>query len=126
MAIQYLPNPIESQPRRLQAIWKGDFESRMGKSMMAIDPEGPLVICITNIVIDPQAGVVSTGRVFSGTIHKGDDLYLVNAKKGYKAQQVSIYMGQYREIVDEIPAGNIVALLGISEEDPARRSYRRI
>jgi len=115
MAIQHLPNPIESQPRRLKAIWKGDFESRMGKSMMAIDPEGPLVICITNIVIDPQAGLVSTGRVFSGTIHKGDDLYLVNAKKGYKAQQVSIYMGQYREIVDEIPAGNIVALLGISE-----------
>jgi elongation factor 2 len=83
--------------------------------MMKIDPHGPLVICITNVIIDPQAGVVSTGRVFSGTIRKGDNLNLVMAKKSYKAQQVSIYMGQHREIVDEIPAGNIVALLGIGE-----------
>ncbi len=115
MAVRTLPNPLDQQPKRIQAIWKGEFESTQGKSMLAIDPKGPLVICITNVIIDPQAGVVSTGRVFSGTIKKGDDLHLIMANKDYKAQQVSIYMGQYREIVDEIPAGNIVALLGLDE-----------
>jgi elongation factor 2 len=115
MAVRTLPNPLDQQPKRITAIWKGEFDSIQGKSMMAIDPKGPLVICITNVIIDPQAGVISTGRVFSGTIKKGDDLHLVMAKKDYKAQQVSIYMGQYREIVDEIPAGNIVALLGLDE-----------
>jgi len=115
MAVHMIPNPDEHQPRRIRHIWKGDPESKMGKPMMAVDPEGPLVICISNVIIDQQAGVISTGRVFSGTIRKGDDLNMIGAEKTAKAQQVSIYMGAYREIVDEIPAGNIVALMGLSE-----------
>ncbi len=115
MAVHKIPNPDQHQPRRIPHIWKGDPESVMGKNMLAVDPNGPLVICISNVIIDPQAGVISTGRVFSGTIRKGDNLNLVGAEKTAKAQQVSIYMGAYREIVDEIPAGNIVALLGLSE-----------
>lgn len=115
MAVHKIPNPDEHQPRRIPHIWKGDVDSEMGKYMMNVDPKGPLVICISNVIIDPQAGVISTGRVFSGTIRKGDDLNLIGAEKTAKAQQVSIYMGAYREIVDEIPAGNIVALMGLSE-----------
>ncbi|MBN2335313.1 elongation factor EF-2 [Candidatus Bathyarchaeota archaeon] len=115
MAVHKLPNPKVHQPRRIKHIWKGDPESVMGKSMLKVDPNGPLVICISNVIIDPQAGVISTGRVFSGTIRKGDSLNLVGIEKSAKAQQVSIYMGAYREIVDEIPAGNIVALLGLGE-----------
>jgi len=115
MAVQNLPNPVESQPFRIPAIWRGDIESDIGRGMMKIDDDGPLVVCITNVIIDPQAGVISTGRVFSGTIEKGDDIYLLMAKREYKAQQVSIYMGQYREVVDAIPAGNIVALLGLDQ-----------
>ncbi|MFC1802971.1 elongation factor EF-2 [Thermoproteota archaeon] len=114
LAVHKIPNPDQHQPRRIPHIWKGELDSVMGKSMMAVDPNGPLVICISNVIIDPQAGVISTGRVFSGTIRKGDNLNLVGAEKTAKAQQVSIYMGAYREIVDEIPAGNIVALLGLS------------
>ena len=115
LAVHKLPNPDQHQPRRIPHIWKGDPESVMGKSMLAVNPDGPLVICISNVIIDPQAGVISTGRVFSGTIRKGDTLHLVGAEKTAKAQQVSIYMGSYREIVDEIPAGNIVALMGLSD-----------
>lgn len=115
MAVHKIPDPDHHQPRRIPHIWKGDLESVMGKNMMAVNPNGPLVICISNVIIDPQAGVISTGRVFSGTIRKGDNLNLIGAEKTAKAQQVSIYMGAYREIVDEIPAGNIVALLGLSE-----------
>ena len=115
MAVHKLPNPDQHQPRRIPHIWKGDPESVMGQNMLAVNPDGPLVICISNVIIDPQAGVISTGRVFSGTIRKGDTLNLVGAEKTAKAQQVSIYMGAYREIVDEIPAGNIVALMGLGD-----------
>jgi len=113
MVVHHVPNPLEAQPFRLQAIWRGDMDSEIGKAMQTLDDDGPLVICITNVIIDPQAGVVNTGRVFSGTIRKGDDVYLLMANREYKAQQVSIYMGPHREIVDSIPAGNIVALLGL-------------
>ena len=115
MAVHQLPGPLDHQKERIKQIWRGDLDSKMGKSMMEVDKDGPLVICISNVIIDPQAGVISTGRVFSGTIRRGDDINLVGAESTWKAQQVSIYMGQYREIVEEIPAGNIVALLGLSE-----------
>ncbi|MCW4048190.1 MAG: elongation factor EF-2 [Candidatus Bathyarchaeota archaeon] len=115
LAVHKLPNPDQHQPKRIPHIWKGEADTVMGQNMLSVNPKGPLVICISNVIIDPQAGVISTGRVFSGTIRKGDNLNLVGVEKSAKAQQVSIYMGAYREIVDEIPAGNIVALLGLSE-----------
>ena len=115
MAVHNLPNPVEAQPFRLAKIWKGDLEGEMGKAMVSLDDDGPLVVCITNVIIDPQAGVVSTGRIFSGTLQRGRDVYLLMADRQYKIQQVSIYMGQYREIVDEIPSGNLVALLGLEQ-----------
>ena len=115
MAVHTLPNPVEAQPFRLKRIWQGDLDSEIGKAMVNLDDDGPLVVCITNVIIDPQAGVVSTGRIFSGTLTKGRDVYLLMANKQYKIQQVSIYMGQYREIVEAIPAGNLVALLGLDQ-----------
>jgi elongation factor 2 len=115
MAVEHLPNPIDAQPFRLEKIWLGDIESPIGQSMVNLDDDGPLMVAITNVLIDPQAGVVSTGRIFSGTIRKGQDVYLLIAKKQYKIQQVAIYMGQYREIVEEIPSGNLVALLGLDQ-----------
>ena len=113
MAVEHLPNPIEAQPFRIPSIWKGDVDSDVGNAMSEIDENGPTVICITQVLFDPHAGLVSTGRIFSGTIHKGDDIYLLNANKDYKVQQVSIYMGAFREVVDDIPAGNIAAILGL-------------
>jgi len=115
MVIQHLPNPLEAQPFRIPAIWRGDLDGEIGTAMLKLDDDGPLVVCITNIIIDPQAGIVSTGRVFSGTVRRADDIYLLMANRAYKAQQVSIYMGQYREVVEAIPSGNIVALLGLDQ-----------
>jgi elongation factor 2 len=115
MAVHHLPNPVDAQPFRLEKIWQGEIEGPMGQSMISLDDDGPLVVAITNVIIDPQAGVVSTGRIFSGTIRKGQDVYLLIANKQYKIQQVAIYMGQYREIVDNIPSGNLVALLGLEQ-----------
>ena len=115
MAVHKLPNPVVAQPFRLPKIWQGDLDGELGKAMVNLDDDGPLVVCITNVIIDPQAGVVSTGRIFSGTIGKGSDVYLLMANRQYKIQQVSIYMGQYREIVDSIPSGNLVALLGMEQ-----------
>src|SRR3989338_4022404 len=58
MSINHHPNPIESQRYRIPKIWKGDLESKEGKSLLACDPEGPLAFVITKIVIDPHAGEV--------------------------------------------------------------------
>jgi elongation factor 2 len=115
MVVNHLPNPIEAAKYRIPKIWKGETDSEIGQAMLNCDPNGPTVMCITNVQLDPHAGIVSTGRLFSGDIKEGDQVYLVGAKKGYRVQQVSMYMGPFREVVDHLDAGNIAAVLGLDQ-----------
>jgi len=113
MAVEHLPPPHVAQKYRIPKIWKGDITSEVGQAMMNCDDNGPVVMAITNIVVDPQAGVVASGRLFSGTITEGSTFHLLGARVDQRVQQVCIFMGPYREIVGTISAGNIPALLGL-------------
>jgi elongation factor 2 len=113
MAVMNLPNPLVAQKYRVPKVWKGDINSEIGKAMVNCDDDGPTVMCLTSAMMDPHAGLVATGRVFSGSLNEGDRVYLVGAKKDYRVQQVSMYMGAFREVVDKIGAGNIAAVLGM-------------
>jgi len=113
IVVENTPNPIEAQKYRLPKIWKGEINSEIGKAMQTCDDNGPTVMCVTNAQIDPQAGLVATGRLFSGSVKEGDQVYLVGANKEHRVQQVSVYMGAFREAVDRVFAGNIAALLGL-------------
>jgi len=113
MAVRNLPNPVVAQKYRVPKVWKGEVDSEIGKAMIDCDENGPTVICLTSAQMDPHAGLVATGRTFSGCINEGDRVYLVGAKKDYRVQQVSMYMGAYREVVGKIGAGNIAAVLGL-------------
>jgi elongation factor 2 len=113
MVVNHVPNPVEAQKYRIPKIWKGDLNSPIGKAMCECDENGPLVICVNKVVVDPHAGPVVTGRVFSGTVREGEILYGIMSRTEGRVQQVSLYMGPYREVTNEISAGNIVALLGL-------------
>jgi len=114
MIIEHLPNPIEAQAYRIPKIWTGDANSDIGKAMIACDPNGKLACVVTKIYNDPHAGGVATARIFSGKISKGQEVYLVGQHKKERIQQVCIYKGQQKIIMDEIPAGNIVGIIGLS------------
>ncbi|MHA2022384.1 MAG: EF-Tu/IF-2/RF-3 family GTPase, partial [Candidatus Thorarchaeota archaeon] len=111
--IQHLPNPVTAQAYRIPKIWRGDIESEDGKALSSCDPNGPFFFGITKVVVDPQAGEISTGRVFSGTIKKGAAAYMNLGKQETRIQQVFVMNGAKREIVDHAVAGNIVALGGL-------------
>ena len=113
MSVKNLPNPVVAQKYRVPKVWKGELDSEIGKAMVNCDENGPTVICLTSAQMDPHAGLVATGRTFSGVIQEGDRVYLVGAKKDYRVQQVSMYMGAFREVVGRIVAGNIAAVLGL-------------
>jgi len=113
MVIKNLPNPIEAQKYRLQKIWKGKIESEIGQTMVNCDDKGPTVMCITMAQMDPQIGLIATGRVFSGSIKEGDHVYLADSRKEHCVRQVFMYMGAFKEAVNEITAGNIAALTGL-------------
>jgi elongation factor 2 len=113
MVVQHHPPPHVAQRYRIPKIWPGDLDSDTGKALLACDDKGPIIMMVTTINVDQQAGRVATGRLFSGTVKDGDELYLLDAKRTGKVQSVNIYMGNTRELVNIIPAGNIPALLGL-------------
>ncbi len=115
MVVKFVPNPREAQKYRIPKIWHGDLNSDVGKAMLEADPNGPIVMLINDMRIDPHAGLIATGRIFSGTLKAGEEVWLVNARMKQKVLQVSLYMGPYRELADEIVAGNIAAVLGLDK-----------
>jgi elongation factor 2 len=115
MVIKNVLPPHMAQKYRIPKIWRGDLESDIGKALMSCDEKGPTVMATTHIRVDPSAGIVATGRLFSGTVTEGDEVFLVNSKRSGRVQQVGLYMGPFREVVGSLPAGNIPALLGLGE-----------
>ena len=116
MVVRHLPNPLEAQKRRIRVIWHGDPETPEGKAMLNCDPNGPATLMITDISFDPHAGEVATGRLFSGKIRRGTEMYVMGtAKKVNRLQQVGIFMGPTRVEVEEITAGNIAAVTGLKD-----------
>ncbi|MGC8715435.1 MAG: elongation factor EF-2 [Thermoplasmata archaeon] len=116
MVVHHIPNPSEAQKYRIPQIWKGDPESDVGKSLLNADPNGPTVIMVTKIIVDQHAGEVAVGRVYSGTIKKGDELYISDmGEKSYRVQQLAMMVGPDRIPIDEIKAGNIAAIVGLKD-----------
>ncbi len=113
MVIKHHPNPVKAQEYRIPRIWHGDVESEEGKSLVKCDPNGPLFFVITKITVDPQAGEISAGRLFSGTMKKGVEVYLNRGKQNTRIQQVFIFNGAKRDIVEEVAAGNIIGVSGV-------------
>ncbi len=115
MVCEHFPDPIEAQPRRIPRVWRGDDESELAEQMRLVDPDGEVVLMVTDIGIDPHAGEISAGRVFSGTLEKGQDLYISGTVGTNRVQSVGIYMGGEREEVERVPAGNIAAVTGLKD-----------
>ncbi len=111
--IDHLPNPVTAQAYRIPKIWRGDLESVDGKALLNCDPNGPFFFVITKVIVDPQAGEIATGRLFSGKMKKGTEAYMNIGKEKTRIQQVFVMNGAKREIVDHAVAGNIVALGGM-------------
>ncbi len=115
MVIRHHPNPVDAQKYRIPKIWHGDETSDVGKDLIACNPDGEPVFVPTKIVVDKHAGEVAAGRLFSGSIKQGDEIYMNLAKRKVRVQQVSVYKGAQRIVVDEVSAGNIVGVVGLKD-----------
>ncbi|MEA1966426.1 MAG: elongation factor EF-2, partial [Euryarchaeota archaeon] len=113
MIIKHLPDPLVSQERRVPVIWHGDADSEIGKQMASCDPNGDTTLMVTKITRDPHAGEIATGRLFSGTLVRGQELHISGTSATDRIQQVGVFMGPERVEVEKIPAGNIAAVTGL-------------
>ena len=117
MVVKHLPNPLDAQKYRIPKIWKGELDSEFGKGLINCDPKAKPAFVITRIVIEPRSlKEISAGRLFSGTLRNGDEIYLNLAKQKQKIQQILIYNGIKPEQIEEIGAGNVIAIAGVTGE----------
>ncbi|MEF8862498.1 MAG: EF-Tu/IF-2/RF-3 family GTPase, partial [Haloarculaceae archaeon] len=116
MVAKHFPNPLDAQPRRIPTVWRGDADSDLARTMRDVDDDGEVVFMVTDISMDPHAGEIATGRLFSGTIRKGQELYVSGTAGKNRVQSVGIFMGGEREELDRgVPAGNIAAVTGLRD-----------
>jgi elongation factor 2 len=115
MVAEHFPNPIAAQPERVPTIWRGNSDSEIATMMQSVDDEGDVVFMVTDIGMDPHAGEIATGRVFSGTLERGQDLFVSGTVGKNRIQSVGIFMGGEREEVERVPAGNIASVTGLRD-----------
>ncbi len=113
MSVEHHPNPKYAQKYRIPKIWHGDLDSDIGKDLINCNIDGEPAFVPIKIVVDKHAGEVAAGRLFSGTIKQGDEVRLTLANTTTRVQQVSVYKGAQRVIVNEVSAGNIVGIVGL-------------
>ncbi len=115
MVVKHHPPPHEAQKYRIPKIWHGDLESEIGRALLECSDEGPTIMMVVNMVLDKAAGPVAIGRLFSGTIRDGQTVSIIDARREGRVQSVNFFMGNQREQVGELGAGNIPALMGLTE-----------
>ena len=105
--IDYLPSPTDIPPV------VGNVPDSDQTLELPTEDNAPLSALVFKIVTDPYVGRLAYFRVYSGTIKMGDMVY--NPVKGRK-ERIGRLLRMYadrREDVDEIPAGDIGAVLGL-------------
>ena len=113
MVIKHLPDPVEAQHYRIPKIWHGDLDSEVGKALLNCSPDGPAAFVVTKIVVDPHAGEIASGRLFSGILQKGQEVFMNMAKKKTRVQNLYVYKGPTRIPIDKAVAGNIIGIAGL-------------
>jgi len=115
MSVKNHPNPVDAQKYRIPKIWHGNIESSEGKNLMSCDPEGEVAFVPIKITVDKNAGEIAAGRLFSGTLKQGDEVYMSHNKSKVKIQQVSVWKGAQRVLCDSTVAGNIIGVVGLKD-----------
>ncbi|AOW80702.1 translation elongation factor aEF-2 [Halodesulfurarchaeum formicicum] len=115
MVAEHFPNPVDAQPDRIPTVWRGDDSTQLAEDMQMVNKDGEVVFMVTDISMDPHAGEIATGRVFSGTLREGQELYVSGTAGKNRLQSVGVFMGGEREEVDSVPAGNVASVTGLKD-----------
>ncbi len=90
------PSPADRAPARLE-----------GGETLECKKDGPNVLFIFKTMSEPQVGLVSYFKVYSGVIKSGVDLENKENRTVERLNQIFVTNGKTREQVDEIVAGDI-------------------
>ena len=114
-AIVYnIPNPVEAQKRRI--IFITEFaDERALDAIKKCEDKGPGVMCVGKLLFNKNAGIIAIVRLFSGKISQGDKIVNRRTNKISQVQRVYLCKGESFFSMPEITAGNIAAIVGLSD-----------
>ncbi|KAL2158960.1 hypothetical protein VTH06DRAFT_2990 [Thermothelomyces fergusii] len=125
MMILHLPSPVTAQKYRVETLYEGPPDDEAAISIRDCNPNGPLMLYVSKMVPTSDKGrFYAFGRVFSGTVRSGLKVRIQgpNYTPGKKEdlfikaiQRTVLMMGGKVEPIDDMPAGNIVGLVGIDQ-----------
>jgi len=125
MMILHLPSPKAAQKYRMETLYEGPKDDEAAKGIQECDPKAGLMLYVSKMVPTSDKGrFYAFGRVFSGTVKSGlkvriqgqhyvpgkkDDLFVKSI------QRTILMMGRYTEPIEDVPAGNILGLVGVDQ-----------
>ncbi len=107
--VDYLPSPIDI-PAVTGINPKTDEEV-----LCEVKDDAPVAALVFKIVADPYVGRLAYFRVYSGTLRTGTNLMNANKDKRERIGRVIRMYADRREDVDEVPAGDIAAVLALKD-----------
>lgn len=141
--INHLPSPDQAAPYRMERLWGEERIQAAAKlkslaeagddrvmqaayGMVKVDRKAPLVGMITKIFIEPKSKRPTLiGRVFSGTLKEGDEIFLINARRTLRIRRLGVQELDSLLPVPVVPAGNLFALV-LPEIQPAGETFVHI
>lgn len=125
MLILHLPSPVTAQRYRAETLYEGPPDDEACIGIRDCDPKAPLMLYVSKMVPTSDKGrFYAFGRVFAGTVKSGlkvriqgpnytpgkkDDLFIK------AVQRTVLMMGGKVDPIDDVPAGNILGLVGIDQ-----------
>ncbi|HEX2035117.1 MAG TPA: GTP-binding protein, partial [Chloroflexota bacterium] len=83
-----------------------------------VDPDGPAQLLVSALDYDPHRGRIAIGRLVRGTLSRGQVITCLGAggpSAPVKLTELFVFQGLGRQAVDEVGAGEIVAVAGLPE-----------
>merc|ERR1712137_733025 len=125
MMVIHLPSPVTAQKYRVETLYEGPQDDPSAIGIRDCDPKGPLMVYVSKMVPTSDKGrFYAFGRVFSGTAKSGIKVRIQgpNYVPGGKSdmfiksiQRTILMMGRYTDPIEDVPAGNILGLVGIDQ-----------
>jgi len=125
MIVDHLPSPAVAQDYRCENLYTGPLDDLTAQAIRKCDPKAGLAMYVSKMVPTSEKGrFIAFGRVFSGCVATGQTVrilgpdYVHGGKKDLyvkKIQRTLLMMGRFTEQVSDVPAGNMVGLVGIDQ-----------
>jgi len=126
MMIHHLPSPAMAQKYRADTLYEGPLDDSYCAALRACSPSGPPIMYVSKMIpIGDTGRFIAFGRVFSGKIGAGMKVrimgsnYVFGEKKDVydnkTIQRTVLCMGRRQDAVEDVPAGNTVALVGMDQ-----------